>query len=87
MYELARGYHGGMHGGWSIWWVLGTILFWAVLITAAVLGGRWLLRNYRRQPGGPTPEQVLGDRFARGEIDAEEYRDRLAVLRGGAPGA
>jgi len=27
------------------------------------------------------PEQVLAERFARGEIDDEEYRARLAVLR------
>ncbi|MER7578477.1 SHOCT domain-containing protein [Kitasatospora sp. NPDC097691] len=30
---------------------------------------------------GPPPEQVLADRFARGEIDAEEYRHRLETLR------
>ena len=41
--------------------------------------------------GGPTPsavspaEQILGERFARGEIDENEYRSRLAVLRGGPP--
>ncbi|MER7848727.1 hypothetical protein ABTZ03_32860 [Kitasatospora sp. NPDC096077] len=37
---------------------------------------------------GPTPEQVLADRFARGEIDAAEYRHRLETLRspGGGPG-
>ncbi|ASN51309.1 SHOCT domain-containing protein [Sinomonas sp. R1AF57] len=37
---------------------------------------------------GPGPEQVLADRFARGEIDEAEYRARLDVLkqqhRGGA---
>ncbi|MDH6707418.1 putative membrane protein [Kitasatospora sp. MAA19] len=30
---------------------------------------------------GPTPEQLLAERFARGEIDAEEYRHRLDTLR------
>jgi putative membrane protein len=28
-----------------------------------------------------SPEQVLAARFARGEINETEYRDRLAVLR------
>jgi putative membrane protein len=28
----------------------------------------------------PTPEQVLADRFARGEIDEDEYTRRLQVL-------
>ncbi|WP_037972432.1 SHOCT domain-containing protein [Streptomyces sp. NRRL WC-3742] len=36
---------------------------------------------------GPAPEQVLAERFARGEIDEEEYRRRLDVLRSaGGPG-
>ena len=36
-----------------------------------------------RTPASPgTPEQLLAERFARGEIDEEEYRHRLAVLRG-----
>ncbi|MFG2907794.1 SHOCT domain-containing protein [Kitasatospora sp. NPDC048286] len=29
----------------------------------------------------PAPEQLLAERFARGEIDAEEYRHRLDTLR------
>jgi putative membrane protein len=29
----------------------------------------------------PAPEQVLAERFARGEIDEDEYRRRLGVLR------
>lgn len=45
------------------------------------------------QPSGPpgsppqgvppqvSPEQVLAERYARGEIDAEEFRERLATLR------
>ncbi|WP_316525904.1 SHOCT domain-containing protein [Kitasatospora brasiliensis] len=30
---------------------------------------------------GAAPEQLLAERFARGEIDAEEYRHRLDTLR------
>jgi putative membrane protein len=37
------------------------------------------------QSGGPVqppaPERLLAERFARGEIDEEEYQRRLAVLR------
>jgi putative membrane protein len=32
------------------------------------------------------PEQILAERFARGEIDEGEYRARLAVLRSAAEG-
>ena len=31
----------------------------------------------------PSAEQVLGERFARGDIDEDEDRKRLQVLRGG----
>ncbi|MBO0775131.1 MAG: SHOCT domain-containing protein [Actinobacteria bacterium] len=37
-------------------------------------------------PGMPHAEQILAERFARGEIDEQEYRSRLATLRGEAPG-
>jgi uncharacterized membrane protein len=37
--------------------------------------GRW---GYRR---GDSPEQVLGERYARGEITEDEYRSRRTVLR------
>jgi putative membrane protein len=33
-------------------------------------------------PARPAPEQLLAERFARGEIDEEEYRRRLARLTG-----
>jgi PPE-repeat protein len=33
-----------------------------------------------RTPGTTSPEQILAIRFARGEINEPEYRDRLAVL-------
>jgi putative membrane protein len=41
------------------------------------------------QPGAvpthtPTPQQVIADRFARGEIDEDEYTRRLQVLGGAA---
>ncbi|GAA2759091.1 SHOCT domain-containing protein [Actinopolymorpha rutila] len=31
-------------------------------------------------PARPTPDDVLAERFARGEIDEDEYRRRLDVL-------
>src|SRR5947199_9181254 len=32
-------------------------------------------------PGAPGPEQILAERFARGEIDEQEFHQRLAALR------
>jgi putative membrane protein len=68
------------------WWGyagmgIGMVLFWALLILGIVA----LIRFTTASSGTPTislssPEQVLADRFARGEISESEYRDRLAVL-------
>jgi putative membrane protein len=50
-------------------------MFW--LSTRPAGGGR------RRHP--VDPEQVLAERFARGELDEDEYAARLSVLRVGPP--
>jgi len=86
----------GMNGwGWFAM-SLGMLLFWVVVIIGAVLLVRALVHAGDRgrtptqppatpptsgTPTGPSPEQVLADRFARGEIDEQEYRARLATLR------
>jgi putative membrane protein len=66
--------------GWSGWWPLmmfGMLVVWAGLawvIVSAIRGGR--PTEEARQP-----EQILAERFARGEIDEAEYDQRLAALR------
>jgi putative membrane protein len=79
--------HHAMNGwGWFAM-SISTVLLWALLITVAVL----LFRTLNRTPGHPStpvsasPEQLLADRFARGEIDEDEYRNRMAVLRAEGP--
>jgi putative membrane protein len=74
------GWEGWGPGGWI--WIVAMVLFWGGLLTAAV----YLIRR-RPAPAatggadtGPA-EMALAERYARGEIDAEEYRRRLAVLR------
>ncbi len=61
------------------------LLFWALVITGIVALVRYLGRTdqYRPRTGQPTAEQVLAERFARGEIDEEEYQRRLETLRAG----
>jgi putative membrane protein len=58
-------------------------LLW--LAVAAVVVALFVRRGRRwRAVGGRMGgEAVLAERYARGEIDAAEYRDRLAVLREG----
>ena len=68
--------------GWAAM-TIGMLLFWALVIAGAVLLFRALDRPSDRPAGPgrrPSPEQVLAERFARGEIDEDEYRRRLATL-------
>ncbi len=72
-------------GGWG-WFAMsaGMILFWAVLITFGVLLFRALSHpdTPPPPPAGPgAPEQLLAERFARGEIDEDEYQRRLGILQ------
>jgi len=71
-------------GSWAMTFMtLGNLLFWGLLITGIFLVVR--RPGGDAAPSGPaaavlTPQQVLADRFARGEIDADEYQRRLQVL-------
>ncbi|MEU6646652.1 SHOCT domain-containing protein [Saccharomonospora sp. NPDC046836] len=64
---------------------VGLVLFWALVILGVVALIRYLTRAAqgpeRADTPRPTPEQVLAERFARGEIDEQEYQNRLATLR------
>lgn len=61
-------------------WPLGAVVhlaFWALLIGGIV----WFVRRARpHHYGSPHPAEVLGERFARGEIDRDEYLERRSVL-------
>ncbi|MFJ3035484.1 SHOCT domain-containing protein [Curtobacterium pusillum] len=64
------------HGGGFPFFVLPAFFFFAFLVVFVVFGvlrrGSWRARSDARS--------VLADRFARGDIDAEEYRSRLSEL-------
>jgi putative membrane protein len=62
------------------------ILFWGAVIFGIVMLVRYLGRSGQTPetppPASPTPEQLVAERFARGEISEDEYQQRLAVARG-----
>jgi putative membrane protein len=70
----------GDHMGRGWWWVMG--VGWLVFLAFILILAIALSRNYR--PGGNTrraAHDTLDERFARGEIDEEEYRRRRDTLR------
>lgn len=62
--------------GWHWWFSPLWILFWVVVIVALVRLVPWRRRDRRR----PNAQEILAERFARGEIDAAEYASRRDVL-------
>ena len=75
-------YQDGMGGGGWLVMILMMLAFWALVVVAVLA----LFRG-TRDAGASTrsarrdPMEILEERFARGEIDAEEYRARQDVLR------
>jgi putative membrane protein len=78
--------------GWSNWgagsWIIMSLMmvvFWGGLIVLVV----WLVRGAgpQRRAGRPADatergEEVLAERFARGEIDEDEFHRRSEILHG-----
>jgi putative membrane protein len=76
-------------GGWGVLMALSSLLFWALVVAGIVVVVGYLghaTRTNRSATEPATPHQILAARFARGEIDEDEYRCRLQVLDG-APAA
>lgn len=88
---MMGGYGSGMGWAWMYW----LLLIVGVLLLAAL--GIWFFSASRRRSGstgspdssgaglagsGGTPREILDERFARGELTAEEYHERLRTLKG-----
>jgi putative membrane protein len=75
----------GMGIGWTLILFAGVLP--AVLIAVALIAAQ--IRRTPDDPAGraivPDAERVLAERFARGEIDSEEYEQRLRTLRAARP--
>ncbi|MFD9123348.1 SHOCT domain-containing protein [Kitasatospora sp. NPDC059571] len=77
------------HDGMTGWGWFGMGLGMLLVIGLLVVAGAALFRALDRSPTGPPPspegrrtaEETLADRFARGEIDEQDYHARMAALR------
>lgn len=82
------------YGPRMMWWdggygmILGPffmLLMLAIVIAIVVLlvrwiGGPWQATQLHHTPSARTPLDLLKERFARGEIDKEEFEERRRVL-------
>ena len=66
----------GMGFGMVVWLVLGVVVVW--IIVRGLIG----LERTGTDRSGSGPEEILRERLARGEIDADEYERRLTLLHG-----
>jgi uncharacterized membrane protein len=57
-----------------------TSILWLVVTVAAVVAAGWLIVTFSR--ADRDVRRVLEQRLARGEIDIEDYRARMALLGG-----
>ncbi|PVZ14778.1 SHOCT domain-containing protein [Actinomycetospora cinnamomea] len=77
-------YGPGMNGWGFGLMTVSMVLFWALIIVGIVALIRWMGRSGQAPTSRPTAEQLLDERFARGEIDDEEYRHRRDLMSRGS---
>lgn len=67
--------------GWSwAWMFMGMVMmlgFWALVAWVIVT----VVRHPEARPSSRNAQAILDERFARGEFDADEYRQRSDALR------
>lgn len=77
--------------GYGMWGMGGSggvvmILFWGLIIAGLVLVIRYFTSGQGTGPADPVgrdPLEILRERYARGEIDTEEFEERRKILGGG----
>lgn len=80
-YDWGWGMHpmSGMWGIWGLGMMLFMLLFWGLIIVGVVLGIRWLL-NQGKESRSDSALDILRQRYARGEINKEEFEARKRDL-------
>jgi putative membrane protein len=83
--ERTYEWHWQMHPMWWWGWGIGMMammfLFWVIFIVGLIVGIRWLIGKGRERPPDSALE-ILRQRYARGEINKEEFEARRKDLGG-----
>ena len=69
----------GVMADYMGWMMFGSYLFWAAVLA---LGVFVVVRLTRASDTHSTARSILEERLARDEINEDEYRSRLTLLRG-----
>jgi putative membrane protein len=80
-YEWGEGMHPmrGVWGMWGIGMMFFMLLFWGLVIVSVVLGIRWL-GSQGKESRSDSALEILRQRYARGEINKEEFEARKKDL-------
>jgi putative membrane protein len=78
-YEWGWGMHPMMWGAWGFGMMIMMILFWILIIVVVVLGIRWLL-GQSKESRSDSALEILRRRYARGEIEKEEFETKKRDL-------
>ncbi len=78
-YEWRWEMHPLWWGAWGIGMMLMMLLFWVLVIVGLVVGIRWLV-GQGKAPTSDSALEILRQRYARGEINKEEFEARKRDL-------
>jgi putative membrane protein len=77
----------GMMGGWGLggwFWSIFMLLFWVLVIVGLIFLIKWLVQTTRKGTGtsteGSRALEILKERYARGEINKEEFEEKKRDL-------
>lgn len=68
--------------GYGFFGMLVGAAFWVLIIVGGVLLAKWFLDQERNQAtnGGESALEILEKRYAKGEMDKEEFEERKGTL-------
>jgi putative membrane protein len=81
-------------GGWGFWWIFPLLMFFFMIAVCVAIfllmhraGHGWMPRHMAGPWGDPAHSalQILNERFAKGEIQKQEYEEKKAAILSGSP--